>query len=62
MQQLEGIEALQHHLLVPASGAEQQRRERLMAMIDGLNRCYGRSTVQWPPAAFTPPGACVASG
>jgi DNA polymerase V len=47
LQDLQPEEQLQHHLLAPLPAHEQQRREALMAVIDGLNRRYGRGTVQW---------------
>jgi len=47
LQELQPEEQLQHHLLAPLPAEQQQRREALMAVIDGLNRRYGRGTVQW---------------
>tara|TARA_Y100000746_G_scaffold30802_1_gene23241 strand:+ start:638 stop:1912 length:1275 start_codon:yes stop_codon:yes gene_type:complete len=47
MEHLQDTEQLQHHLLVPCSAAHLQRRDTLMNTIDGLNRRYGRGTVQW---------------
>jgi DNA polymerase V len=54
MQQLQGVEQLQHHLLVPTSPGEQRRRERLMTTIDRLNHRYGRGTVQWAACGLQP--------
>ncbi|MCX5948115.1 MAG: Y-family DNA polymerase [Cyanobacteria bacterium] len=54
LQQLQPEELLQHHLLVPLEPGEQRRREALMATIDGLNRRYGRGTVQWAACGLQP--------
>ncbi|MCT0213940.1 Y-family DNA polymerase [Synechococcus sp. CS-1324] len=54
LQNLQPVEQLQHHLLVPLSPEQQQRREALMATIDGLNRRYGRGTVQWAACGLRP--------
>ena len=45
---------LQHHLLAPLPPEQQHRREALMATIDGLNRRYGRGTVQWAACGLQP--------
>ncbi len=45
---------LQHHLLAPLPPEQQQRREALLATIDGLNRRYGRGTVQWAACGLQP--------
>lgn len=54
LQQLQPLELLQHHLLAPLPAEQQQRREALMATIDGLNRRYGRGTVQWAACGLQP--------
>ncbi len=54
LQNLLQLEQLQHHLLVPLSPQQQRRREELMATIDGLNRRYGRGTVQWAACGLQP--------
>jgi DNA polymerase V len=54
LQDLQPLELLQHHLLVPLPEAEQRRREALMATIDGLNRRYGSGTVQWAACGLRP--------
>jgi len=54
MQQLQSEDLLQHHLLLPLTLEQQQRRERLMAVIDGLNRRYGRGAVQWAACGLRP--------
>jgi DNA polymerase V len=54
LQDLQSQEQLQHHLLAPLPEAEQQRRADLMQRIDGLNRRYGRGTVQWAACGLTP--------
>ena len=54
MQHLQSTDQLQHHLLVPCSAAEQERRQALMATIDALNRRYGRGTVQWAACGLDP--------
>jgi DNA polymerase V len=54
LQDLQPVELLQHHLLVPLPEAEQRRREALMATVDGLNRRYGSGTVQWAACGLRP--------
>ncbi|CAK6696220.1 Y-family DNA polymerase [Synechococcus sp. CBW1107] len=54
LQNLQPLEQLQHHLLAPLPPEQQQRREALMATIDGLNRRYGRGTVQWAACGLQP--------
>ncbi|WP_094556790.1 Y-family DNA polymerase [Synechococcus sp. 1G10] len=54
LQNLQPLEQLQHHLLVSLSPQQQRRREELMATIDGLNRRYGRGTVQWAACGLQP--------
>ena len=54
LQDLQPLELLQHHLLVPLPEGEQRRREVLMATIDGLNRRFGRGTVQWAACGLQP--------
>ncbi|MFM7269904.1 MAG: Y-family DNA polymerase [Cyanobium sp.] len=48
------VSLLQHHLLVPQTPEQQQRREALMATVDGLNRRYGSGTVQWAACGLAP--------
>jgi DNA polymerase V len=55
LQQLQGEETLQHHLLLPLPLEQQHRRTTLMATIDQLNRCYGSGTVQWAAAGLQTP-------
>lgn len=55
LQQLQPEALLQHHLLLPLTPEQQRRRERLMAVIDGLNRRYGRGAVQWAACGLQPP-------
>ena len=54
MQHLQGIDALQHHLLVPSDPRQQQRREALMGTIDRLNHRYGNSSVTWAACGLDP--------
>jgi DNA polymerase V len=54
LQDLQPLEQLQQHLFVPCSPAQQQRRERLMQLVDGLNRRYGSGTLQWAAAGLEP--------
>ena len=54
MQHLQSNRTLQTHILAPISEQEQQRREQLMKTIDGLNRRYGRGTVQWAACGLQP--------
>ncbi len=54
LQNLQPLEQLQHHLLAPLPPEQQRRREVLMATIDGLNRRYGRGTVQWAACGLQP--------
>jgi DNA polymerase V len=54
LQDLQPVEQLQHHLLVPLTAAEQRRREALMAAVDRLNGRYGRGTVQWAACGLRP--------
>ncbi len=54
LQELQSQEQLQHHLLAPLPEQEQQRRAALMQSIDGLNRRYGRGTVQWAACGIAP--------
>ncbi len=54
LQNLQPLQQLQHHLLTPLPPEQQQRREALMATIDGLNRRYGRGTVQWAACGLRP--------
>lgn len=54
LQDLQPVELLQHHLLVPLPPEQQRRREALMAAVDGLNRRYGSGTVQWAACGLRP--------
>lgn len=54
LQQLQPEALLQHHLLVPTTPEQQNRRERLMLVIDALNRRYGRGAVQWAACGLHP--------
>ncbi|NQV11225.1 MAG: Y-family DNA polymerase [Cyanobacteria bacterium] len=54
LQNLQPEEQLQHHLLAPLPPDQQRRREALMATVDGLNRRYGRGTVQWASCGLRP--------
>ncbi|MEI8250023.1 MAG: Y-family DNA polymerase [Synechococcus sp. ELA057] len=54
LQQLQSETLLQAHLLHPLDPEMQQRREALMAVVDGLNRRYGRGTVQWAACGLQP--------
>ena len=54
LQELQGQDELQHHLLAPLPAEEQQRREALMQQIDQLNRRYGSGTVQWAACGLRP--------
>ncbi|MBM5808514.1 MAG: Y-family DNA polymerase [Cyanobacteria bacterium M_surface_7_m2_040] len=54
LQQLQSEDLLQHHLLLPLPLEQQQRRERLMAVIDALNRRFGRGAVQWAACGLRP--------
>jgi DNA polymerase V len=54
LQDLQPESQLQHHLLAPLPPEQQQRRAALMACIDGLNRRYGRGTVQWAACGLQP--------
>jgi DNA polymerase V len=54
LQELQSQDQLQHHLLAALPEAEQQRRAALMQSIDGLNRRYGRGTVQWAACGLAP--------
>ena len=54
LQNLQPLQQLQHHLLTPLPPEQQQRREALLATIDGLNRRYGRGTVQWAACGLRP--------
>jgi len=54
LQELQGEEQLQQHLLVPLTDEQQQRRETLLHNIDQLNRRYGSGTVQWAACGLQP--------
>jgi DNA polymerase V len=54
LQGLQPENLLQHHLLAPLSSEEQARREALLAAVDGLNRRFGRGTLQWAACGLSP--------
>ena len=54
LQNLQPTSQLQHSLLAPLPEQEQQRRELLLATIDGLNRRYGSGTVAWAACGLRP--------
>ena len=54
LQNLQPLSQLQHNLLAPLPEDEQQRRELLLASIDGLNRRYGSGTVAWAACGLRP--------
>jgi len=54
LQQLQSEALLQGHLLLPLDPEAQRRREALMAVVDQLNRRYGRGTVQWAACGLQP--------
>ena len=54
LQDLQPESQLQHHLLSHLSTEELERRDALMQSIDGLNRRYGRGTVQWAACGLQP--------
>ena len=54
LQQLQPDSLLQYHLLAPLEPQQHRRREALMATVDGLNRRYGRGTVQWAACGLQP--------
>jgi DNA polymerase V len=54
LQGLQPETLLQHHLLAPLSSAEQARREALMVAVDGLNRRFGKGTLQWAACGLSP--------
>ncbi|MCP9850487.1 Y-family DNA polymerase [Cyanobium sp. Morenito 9A2] len=54
LQELQGEELLQQHLLVPQSPEQQGRRAALMETVDRLNGRYGRGTVQWAACGLDP--------
>ncbi|MBC1265028.1 Y-family DNA polymerase [Synechococcus sp. BSA11S] len=54
LQNLQPLEQLQPHLLAPLPPEQQRRREVLMATLDGLNRRFGRGTVQWAACGLQP--------
>ena len=54
LQGLQPQSLLQHHLLAPLSSEEQARREALLAAVDGLNRRFGRGTLQWAACGLSP--------
>lgn len=55
--QLQPETVLQHHLLLPQTPEQQQRRQALLAVVDQLNRRYGSGTVQWAACGLTRPWA-----
>jgi DNA polymerase V len=54
LQALEPETQLQHHLFAPLPAEQQQRREALMATIDGLNRRYGQGSLRWAACGLKP--------
>jgi DNA polymerase V len=54
LQALQPDTQLQHNLLMTLTPEQQGRRERLMVTVDGLNRRYGRGTVQWAACGLKP--------
>ncbi len=54
LQNLQSRQQLQHHLLLPQSEAEQERRAALMATVDALNHRYGRGAIQWAACGLRP--------
>ena len=54
LQNLQPTSQLQHSLLAPLPEQEQQRRELLLATIDGLNHRYGSGTVAWAACGLRP--------
>ncbi|MFM7314804.1 MAG: Y-family DNA polymerase [Cyanobium sp.] len=54
LQKLQSDGQLQAHLLTPLDPGDQQRREALMAVVDNLNRRYGRGTLQWAACGLAP--------
>ncbi len=54
LQNLQPLNQLQHNLLAPLPEAQQQRRERLLATVDGLNRHYGSGTIAWAACGLRP--------
>ncbi|MEY3735520.1 MAG: hypothetical protein RLZZ624_579 [Cyanobacteriota bacterium] len=54
LQGLQPDTQLQHTLLLSLPPEAQRRRERLMLTVDGLNRRYGRGTVQWAACGLQP--------
>ncbi|MFM7362080.1 MAG: Y-family DNA polymerase [Cyanobium sp.] len=54
LQDLQGLEQLQHHLFVPMGAAQQQRRAALMAAVDALNHRYGSGTIRWAACGLRP--------
>ena len=54
LQQLQSDSQLQASLLAPLEPGELERRQALMAVVDGLNRRYGSGTVQWAACGLAP--------
>ncbi len=54
LQELQGEELLQQHLLVNQSPEQQVRRAALMETVDRLNGRHGRGTVQWAACGLDP--------
>lgn len=54
LQNLQNDSQQQQHLLLPCDPEQQRRREALMAVVDALNRRYGRGTVQWAACGLQP--------
>ncbi len=54
MQNLQGTDILQAHLMVPMTDAQHHKRECLMQTVDQLNRRYGNGTIQWAATGLKP--------
>jgi DNA polymerase V len=54
LQDLQGLEQLQHHLFVPMGEAQMRRRAALMAAVDALNHRYGSGTIRWAACGLRP--------
>ncbi|MEB3333311.1 MAG: Y-family DNA polymerase [Synechococcaceae cyanobacterium] len=53
LQDLQPDSQVQQHLLIDAQ-ADTPRQQRLMAVVDGLNRRYGSGTLQWAACGLQP--------
>ena len=54
MQNLQGTDVLQAHLMVPMTDEQRHKRECLMQTVDQLNRRYGNGTIQWAATGLQP--------